>query len=241
MSVEAPSTFLELCKRTARECGASGSGPADVPSTVVSQTGELGRIVGWVVEAWLTIQNKHQDWHFLRTSTSWTTVAGTAQYTLGSGSGTVGVTAANFGRWKRNTFRNYPTASGTNGEIEMGSLDYDTWRNTYLLGGTRDARSQPSEFAIGPDKSIWLGPVPAAGYTITADYFRSPVTLEANGDTPNIPAAYMLAIVYQAMQFYALYESATEVLVRAERGLKPILAQMEKDRVQELMWAGALC
>ena len=45
-------TFLELCRRLAREVDASGSGP----SAVTGQTGENRRIVDWVASAWQDIQ-----------------------------------------------------------------------------------------------------------------------------------------------------------------------------------------
>lgn len=240
MSVEVPETFLELCKLTSRNCGVGGSGSSDVPTAVTSQTGELARIVAWVAEAWLKIQRKHQDWSFLRKSASWTTVSGTSKYALGTGAGTVGITKATFGRWLRKTFRNYNTSAGLSSEVTMAYLDYDIWRNAYLLGGTRDARSRPHDFAIGPDKAIHLGPVPAAGYTVTGDYFIMPVTLAANADEPDIPIPFRMLIVYQAMQTYGFYEGAPEVLAWGRDGYAPLMAELENDRLDEVTFAGSL-
>ena len=108
-------TFLELCQRMRQECGISGTGP----STVVSQTGNLKRIVDWVNTAWIDIQTTHQDWDWMRASASFPTVASQAMYELGTGTGTVGVSVATFGRWDRDTFRNYVTSVGTNSEVFM--------------------------------------------------------------------------------------------------------------------------
>jgi len=173
MSVEIPSTFLDLAKRTALEVGI-----ASQPTTVVGQTGELQKIVVWVATSWLEIQSKHLDWHFLRKSTSWVTVAGQGTYTTLQ----CGIAAGRFGLWDVETFRNYTTAVGTDDEIHMVKLDYDDWRDGYLFGATRSVRSRPTVFAVTPGHGIALGPVPATGYTCTADYFEAPVPLTLDVD-----------------------------------------------------------
>jgi len=224
--------FLELCQRTARECGV----PSSNLTTVVSQTGEYRRIVDWVNDAWNDIQTAHQDWGWLRTSASWETVNAQYQYTTAQ----CGITAGTFGMWDRITFRNYVTASGNQSEIVMGYLDYDQWRDNYLISGTRAVRTRPMDFAIGSDKSIFLGPVPSGGYTITADYFTAPVALAANNDTPALPAQFHMAIVYRAMMAYGGFESASEVYQRGEAEFGKLMHRMDADRLPEIGWAGAL-
>lgn len=232
MALEAPTTFLDLCQRTRLECGISGTGP----STVLGQTGESQRLVAWVAEAWNYIQGLHADWDFLRTSAAWTSVAGQEGYTLTD----IGI-AATFGQWKRDTFRNYVTADGTNSEAFMGHVDYDVWRDSYFFSGMRTVQSRPQICAIRPqDKAVMMGPPPQAGYTFTGDYFTVPVRMTADADVPTLPNKYIMVIVYKAMEYYALYEAAQEVLTAARRGFAPILRQMEGDRMPEIRFAGAL-
>jgi len=67
--------FLQLVQRTRRECGVAGSGP----STTASQTGELAKLVEWVQQSWVEIQEEQPDWGFLRNPVSFLTQYGTTQ------------------------------------------------------------------------------------------------------------------------------------------------------------------
>lgn len=223
--------FLELTKRLCRECGVNTANL----TTVVSQSGEALRMVDWLNAAWMDIQGKHHDWGWLRASTSFATVAGQATYTPAQ----AGVT--NFGSWVRDSFKNYPTATGTDAEVEMGYIGYDAWRHKYQLGSARTATSQPYEFTITPAKAIGLGPVPAAGYTVTADYFASPTEMSLDADIPSLPTHYHLAIVYRAMMMYGAFEAAAEVYQRGEMEYTRLMRRMENDRLPEIMLGEPLC
>lgn len=224
--------YLALCLRTAQECGV----PNSTLTTVSGQTGQLKRVVDWVNTAWNDIQTAHQDWGWMRTSTSWVTVDAQYQYTTAQ----CGITAGTFGMWDRITFRNYVTASGNQSEIVMGYIDYDAWRDNYLISGTRAVRTRPMDFAIGPDKSIFLGPVPSAGYTMTADYFTAPLDMTADADTPALPTQFQMAIVYKAMMHYGAYYAASEVYQRGELEFTKLMRRMDADRLPEIGFAGAL-
>lgn len=223
--------FLALCQRTARECGIAGTGP----STVVNQTGELGRIVNWVSTAWDDIQSTHQDWQWLRTSTSFVTVDGQATYTLAD----IGIDST-FSMWLPRTFRNYATSVGTNSEILMSEIDWEAYRNTYLYGANRNTRTRPAEISITPDKGIALGPVPAAGYTVTGDYFVKPTSMTLDADEPAMPSQYHMAIVYHAMESYGMFEAAQEVVQRGQTEFAKIIRRVEHDRLPPMSNGGSL-
>jgi hypothetical protein len=310
--------FLSLVRRLAQECGVTNN----VPSTVAGQTGEAARLVNWINESWNDIQCAHQDWQWLRLTTSFSTVAGQATYSTLQ----CGVPAGTFGMWARNTFRNYanvavslsiaspcvvglaghglsvgqtltlftdgalptglvpgtayfvqsaPTAdtltlAATNGgaaittsgtqsgnqtatsnntttfgglrsEVFMDYLDYDGWRDAYLYGALRSTRSRPGMITITPDKSIGLGPVPAAGYTALGDYFAAPSYMAADLDIPTLPTQFHMAIVYRAMMAYAGYESASEVYQRGEVEFNKMMRRLTIDRTPEVTFGGALC
>lgn len=225
--------YLALCLRTAQECGV----PNSTLTTVSGQTGQLKRVVDWVNTAWNDIQTAHQDWGWMRTSTSWATVDAQYQYTTTQ----CGITAGTFGMWDRITFRNYVTASGNQSEIVMGYIDYDAWRDNYLISGTRAVRTRPMDFAIGPDKSIFLGPVPSAGYTMTADYFTAPLDMTADADVPALPTQFHMAIVYRAMMSYGAFYAASEVYQRGELEFGKLMRRLDADRLPEIGYAGALC
>lgn len=90
-------TFLEIVNRVRQNCGISG---ADL-STVTGATGESLRLINWVNESWLDIQAMKPNWHWMRRSAAFPTVAGQASYTATQ----AGVT--DFGHWSRDSFRNY--------------------------------------------------------------------------------------------------------------------------------------
>lgn len=228
--------YLALCQRTRLECGIPGTGP----TAVTSQTGELERIVTWVNQAWIDIQSAHKDWGWMRTTASFTTVAGDANYTLGTGAGTVGVLAANFGMWVPESSRNYETSVGTDSEIFMSDIGYESWRNGYQYSALRDSRGRPIEIAVAPDKSLCLGPTPLAGYTVTRDYFSAPDALEANADTPGIPAQYHMIIVYRAMMSHGAFSSAPEVYQRGELEFRKLLQRLTADYLPPITWGPAL-
>ena len=177
----------------------------------------------------------------MRSSASFTTVAAQSSYPLGTGTGTVGVSVATFGMWDRDTFRNYVTSVGTNSEVFMDFIHYDTWRDSYMYGAMRNTTTRPLQMSISPAKAIVLGPPPTAGYTITGDYFTAPLEMTLDADTPSLPAQYHMAIVYRAMMSYGGYESAPEVYQRGETEFSKLMRRMTADRLPETTWGGALC
>ncbi len=234
--------FLSLAQRLVLECGVSGT-----LSTTASQTGSLGRIVTWVNQAWQELQTEHDDWDWMLSSNllgagvSFATVAGQASYPLGTAAGTSGVAVANFGKWARDSFRNYTTSVGVSNEMFLDWVPYDTWRDAYMLGAMRTVQTRPVAFAIGPDKSICLGPPPNALYTVTGDFYVAPTLMAVDTDVPALPDAHFhMAIVYKAMMMYAGYESAPEVFQRGQQGYASLLKELEAKRAPEMSFAGAL-
>jgi hypothetical protein len=240
--------FLALCQRAAVECGvASGSAIQTALSTVVGATGSVGRVVGWVQDAWSDVQMDHDDWSWMRSSNllgggvSFPTIAGQASYPLGAGAGTVGVAVDAFGKWDRETFRAFPTAVGFQGEDYLDEVPFDTWRDSYMFGAQRSVKTRPVVIAVGPDQSLNLGPPPNGLYTVTADYFVAPSEMVADTDVPvGLPTRFHMLIVYQAMQKYAGYESAPEVMQRGASESTRMLAQLMALRAPRIGFSGAL-
>jgi len=234
--------FLALVQRAIRECGASGTSL----STVSGASGEAQRFVDWVNQAWLEIQSRRNDWDWMRSSVllgegaSFTTVAGTATYPLGTGAGTCGVAAASFQKWDRSTFRAYTTTVGYTNETFLDPISYDRWRDGYMYGAMRSVQTRPVAVAIGPDKSVCLGPPPTAGYTVTADYWVKPTLMSADDDEPGMPTEFHMAIVYLAMTFYAGYEAAPEVMARGQGSYDKMMRQLGALQAPMMSVAGPL-
>lgn len=155
--------------------------------------------------------------------------------------GTVGVLADAFGKWDRETFRCFPTATGYRGEGFLGEVSYDYWRDCYMFGAMRDAPTRPIVIAVGPDQSLCLGPPPTGLYTVSGDYFVAPSVMVADTDVPaGLPVRFQMLIVYLAMQKYGGYESAPEVFQRGASEAGRMLAQLMVLHAPRISFAGAL-
>lgn len=233
---------LQLVQRLALECGVSGT-----VSTTLNQTGEALRLVTWIDQAWNDLQTKHDDWNWMRSSNllgqgaSFATVAAQASYPLGTGAGTVGILADNFGKWDRETFRCYTTLAGTSDETYLDYIPYDTWRDAYMLGALRQVQTRPVAVAVGPNKSVCVGPPSNGLYTVTADYFVAPSAMATDTDVPTgLPKQFHMLIVYLGMEMYASYEAAPEVLSRADTGHTRMMAQLEGTNMPSMSFSGAM-
>lgn len=101
--------YLALAQKLRRKCRVAGSGP----SAVTGQNEEYNRLLDWINEAWLEIQNMRQDWQFMRASCWAPTVNGQSSY-----SATTDFGLTDFGQWvldydNGDTFRNYANPTPT--------------------------------------------------------------------------------------------------------------------------------
>lgn len=229
--------YLQLAQKLRLKCRVSGSGP----SAVTGQTAEYTRLLSFINEAWMAIQRQHTDWNFLRASCSCITQEGTYSYTAS----TFGI-AATFGYWaldteRGDTFRAYLTASGLSDEQLLGVMHYDDWRNRYLLGANRLSYQRPSVVAAAPDRSLVVGPIPAAGYTLIGDYYKVPSELAAGDDTPSLPVQFHWAIVYRAMMFYGVSEAAQEIYDEGRSEFNKIIRDIEAVELRPITPGPPLC
>lgn len=213
--------FLQLAQTLRQECGVSGTGPV----TTVNQTGEAKRLVDWINAAWLEIQGMHDTWAWMRSSFSFNTTASTGDYTPAA----AGLTDLRY--WFKDTFRVYRADIGLADEQWLVEWEYQTFRNTYRFNLNNTLEGRPVVFAERPqDKALLLGPLPETVYTVVGEYQKKPSALSGDTDTPEIPnEALHWAILYKAMEYYALYESAGEVLARAQKQFSALKSQLERE------------
>lgn len=223
--------FLELVQRTRQECGIAGAA-----TSVVNQSGEARRVIDWVRDAWLEIQGQHDDWDFLRADFTITTTPGVGEY---QPSDAVLTPAGDWKKWHKDTLRLYRNALGLADEQYFVEWDYKVFRDTYRYNLQTPGR--PAVFAERPqDSAIMLGPVADEVCTIVGECQRGPVSLLTDTDVPAIAPALHMVIVYKAMEYYALYESAAEVLERSRRGLANLMPQMERRYLPEVSFGDPL-
>ena len=200
------STYLELSQALARESGTiSGTNP----TTVTSQTGRLLKIVNWIDQANVAIQNLHADWRWMQKTFSGDTSSGSGQYTPASWSIT------DLRDWLRDNrvtgyqpHTIYLTADGVAGEGALLEITWQQWRTTYGRGS--QTNNFPSQYAISPAGEFSLGPIPDDIYTVNGEYRQAAVRLTADGDIPAMPAAFHEIIVWRALMMLAEFDEAAE-------------------------------
>lgn len=172
---------------------------------------------------------------------SFQTVDGQASYPLGTGPGTVGIPPDSFSNWDIGTFRNHTTSVGFTNENYLDPITFDAWRNGYAYGAQRLVRTRPIAIAVGPDRSLCLGPFPNGDYTITGDYYVAPSDMVSDTDVPiGLPLEFHMLIVYGAMIKYGQYESAQEVYSRGQEEFAGMYARLQLLRAPLVHFGGAL-
>ena len=225
-------TNLQLCNRLITKAGISGGTLA----TTLNQTGEMGRVVSWIDEAYSTIQMIHPNWDWLRKDVTFTTTAGKSKYLPSE----CGVT--DLGKWRMDSFRTYITSVGVASEVFLGSIGYDQYRDTYLYGNMRNTRGRSISVAVSPsDLSLNLGLTPDyVGYTVVGEYYREPLHFTTDTDTPLFPSKYHMIIVYRAMMYYGAYEAAAEVYNEGLAAYNELVRKLNNEQLQDATLGNAL-
>lgn len=173
--------FLSIARRLRQEAGIAGTGP----TSVVSQAGEMGRVVDWVNDAWLTIQRK-QHWDWLWEQATVTILAAT--------SSTAGSIPAN--RYLRDKAR-----------IGTARLSFRPWERFSIIYPTQ-AAGTPSAWSIRPDGAFVVDAAPTASTAITVERYKLPTSMAADSDIPAMPERFHMAIVWRALMDASDYDEA---------------------------------
>jgi len=217
--------YLALCKRLRQEAGITGDGP----TTTVSQTGQLKRVVDWVMQAWIDIQIMRPDWLFMNSEFTFNTVAATRDYLAADYSIT------DLKLWDTNSFLIYETSVGESDQSVITYLPYKKWRNQYRPRMNDRNDDRPQLFTITPDNKVRFEPRPDKIYTIEGDYKLSTQTLEADDDeVTGLPEDFHMAIVWKALMYYAHYEDAGEVMDEAEVNFGNMQHRLEIEQLPDM-------
>jgi len=220
-------TFLQLCQRLRAEAGISGSGP----STVIGQTGELGRIVSWILSAYEEIQNLHSTWRFLQTDFSFSTTDTVQNYTKSD------LSLTDLGSWKTDDVRIY---SAVTDETYLTYFPWNKFKELYLYGSQRTQTERPTIFSIKYDDSISLWAIPDDTYTVNGEYFKTAQTMTVDADEPLIPSAYQLAIVWKGLMLYGAYNSVPDAYSHGQNEFRGILRKLEFSQLDRMTWGDPL-
>ena len=202
-------TFLELVQKAAEESGTIPS--IGEPSAVTGQSGRLLRFVNWTKGAWDEIQISQRNWRWLRTEFSNTLTASQQEYTAAN----LGI-SERFSRWitrgpfGQNTLSLYLAADGQSTEGFLQYIEYDDFRRIYMVGSAATQEGKPNFWTITPANKISFSPIPDQAYTVRGEYMKAKQTLSANGDKPEMPEDYHMAIVWRALWRMSIFDENFE-------------------------------
>lgn len=236
-------TFLQLAQRLASESG-TVSGDT-LPSTVVGQTGRLGKIVRWTNEAWRSIQNAHNAWRWMRGEFYGSTVASQVRY-AGTAFNDVDTSAAitRFGEWVytgdgyENRFSLYDPAIGVSDEGPLRYIDWDTFYTTRLRGV--QTADKPSVFTIDPNSKLCLSPPPDKVYTVRGLYRKDTQEMTADGDVPEMPARFHDLIVDVGLMLLGTYDESMSQLPLWQLRKLSRFCELERDQLPIMQFSGPL-
>lgn len=228
------STFLELTQALARE---SGTVSGTNPTATASQTGRLLKIVEWIKQSYVLIQNLHADWRWMEKTFSSTTTAGAAKYTAASFSIT------DLRDWYRDNQETgyrphtlYLTADGVEGEGVLREITWEQYRTSYDRGA--QTQNQPSEYAISPAGEFALGPIPDDTYTVRGLYKQAAVILSEDAEVPDMPVAFHDIIVWQGLVLLAEFDEAVEQRSAALIKYSAMLETLQRDQLPTVSLGG---
>ncbi|TDX29101.1 hypothetical protein DFO67_108145 [Modicisalibacter xianhensis] len=213
-------TFLELCQRLRQEVGAAGAGPA----SVTGQHGEYARLIGWIQQAWLEIQNLRTDWRFAWAEGAITMEDGFRDYAL------------------PDDFASFIADTIYLDDAPLTLLPYRIFRRHYRNASP----SRPRHITVTPGDVLRLAGAlqidapPGEGEVLTFEYYRTPQALTANSDVPRMPEPYHMLIVYKAMVQYGLFENAPEVVQQGNSQMQPLLTELHNRELPGIDMPGAL-
>lgn len=221
--------FLQICEELSAACSIPSA-----PTTVVAQTGELKRVVGWAKQAWIDIQLRHIYWNFLLTDLSFVTIANQGSYTPTE------MGAADLRELDYESLKIKLTSIGVSDEQRLVMWPYEAYRDTYEFG--IQTADRPVLFSVDPKgRNTLLGPKPSSAlYTVTGRYWRTPVTLALDDDTPAMPSEFHQLIVHRALMKYAGYEAAPEAKQFALEEYAPMMRALERDQLSAVGFGGPL-
>lgn len=205
------STFLELVVDLHRESGAAGA----APSTVVGQRGEYNRLVNWVKDADMYIQDLYENWKFMRMAYNEDTLL----------ANNVLPAVQDVAWYDESTFKLIESGETDENLIEV--VEYDA-----IKSEIRDTLSSvPYRVIIMPDNSLEVDPIPNGAHTIKCDYYKNAVEMTANDSISVIPARFHKAILGYALMLYAGYENAKESMDQGERIFGTQISRLENSQL----------
>lgn len=230
-----PRSFLTLVQDLFREVGAAGAPPA----TTVNQTGEALRLVNYIHDAELDIQNLWVDWKFMRKTLTCYTGAGNNTGIFTTQGGSVSAFPLDLAEWDFKTFFVLPV-----GSTQLQPLPSFEWQQVRREVFDITDQTQPWRVIVMPDNTLRFDNVPDQSYQVQIEYRAVPYDLKVDADVSVIPARFANRIIVEwARLKYGMFENAAEQETAARSqiygiendagvmSMPGLLAQLENDQL----------
>jgi hypothetical protein len=212
LTTVAAKTFLTLVQDLYREVGAAGGTPTQAVPSTVGVTGEILRLVNYVHDAELDIQNLWVDWKWLRKTLTFYTGVQNQTGIFTTLNGAVSAMPTDIAEWDWNSFFILP--SGSTLYQPLVSAEWQEVRSQIF--DTVDF-NQPWRVIVMPDNTLRFDLIPDISYQCTAEYRSVPYDLKNDADVSNIPARFANRLILEwARMKYGMFESAPEQVTHAK-------------------------
>ena len=209
--------YLELTNAVLREIN-------EVEITNVSSTrGVQSSVKDFINKAQRDIINSEVEWPFTVVNQSFTTTAGTAEYSRESDAKTVDY----------DSFTIQESADTAERKLKYISFDeYLERRNEADTNPNASARALSEYVYTTPDNKIGLSPVPdASTYTVRYYYYQTTSDMAANTDNPTIPERFHDVIVNRARYYAHMLRSDVQFSQLALRDYTDGLGRMRVELI----------
>jgi hypothetical protein len=216
----ASQTLLQLATTLYTEAGAAGT----APSSVAGATGEWARLVNWIIQSDMDIQNLYVNWKFLRGTVTFDTEANQNPNTYSLST----LNAANLAEWDFDAFQCYYNGSGVVPSPIRG-VEYEMvkWEPIDPLN-----IGAPDRIVVMPDNSLRIDPISDQAYQLYGEYYNNPTQmLQSDTAQPIMPARFQRIIVGRALVYYGNYENAPEIIQQGTQIYTDYLARLENSQL----------
>jgi hypothetical protein len=235
----ATKTFLQLVQDLYREVGAAGGTPSNAIPTTVNTTGEILRLVNYVHDAELDIQNMWVDWKWLRKTLTFYTGAANQTGIFTTSGGATTAFPTDLAEWDWNSFFIYPA-----GSTQPQPLCTFEWQNVRNEVFNTTSFNQPWRVIVMPDNTFRFDNIPDQSYQCFCEYRSTIYDLKNDNDVSNIPPRFANRLIVEFARLkYGMFENAPEQVAHAKMAIyggvnddgipnnQGILAALENDQL----------
>jgi hypothetical protein len=205
-------TFLTLVQDLYREVGAAGGTPANAIPTTVGVTGEILRLVNYIHDAELDIQNMWVDWKWLRKTLTFYTGTQNQTGIFTTSGGSVSAQPADLAEWDWNSFFIYP--AGSTQSQQLATFEWQSVRGEVFI---TTSFAQPWRVIVMPDNTFRFDNIPDQSYQCFCEYRSVPYDLKNDGDISNIPGRFANRLIVELARIkYGMFENSPEQLAHGK-------------------------